>query len=208
MDLESLQARLKRTLFRLADAELAHICIHRLHGNNVTSQGIAPAERLKVAHDGRRDVHPHAASPDFSIGAAGANIAHPHQRLVRVDARGFHVLRDERATEILRHQGMPTFSSLGSGSGQFLRFETVGSPQRSTPGQPTGNGGSITSVPSTVKSRLLCVRIASKAARPVWARGAPAQSSHNTTPILSAEFTGRAMRLAIPGCDREAPPRG
>jgi hypothetical protein len=47
MDLESPQSRLKHALFFRTDAELAHLCIHRLHGDNVTSQGIALPERLK-----------------------------------------------------------------------------------------------------------------------------------------------------------------
>jgi hypothetical protein len=41
VDLESLQACLKRALFLWTDTELAHLCIHRLHGDNITPQGIA-----------------------------------------------------------------------------------------------------------------------------------------------------------------------
>jgi hypothetical protein len=53
MDLERLQALLKGTFFGLAHAEFAHVCIHRLHGNNLASQGIALTERRKGPFDMR-----------------------------------------------------------------------------------------------------------------------------------------------------------
>jgi hypothetical protein len=47
MDLEGPQARLKRTLFFLTNAELTHLSIHRSHGNNVTSQRLPLPKRLE-----------------------------------------------------------------------------------------------------------------------------------------------------------------
>jgi hypothetical protein len=47
MDLESLQAGLKRTLFFWTHTELTHVCIHRLHDNDGTSQGIPLPERRR-----------------------------------------------------------------------------------------------------------------------------------------------------------------
>jgi hypothetical protein len=47
VDLERLQSRLERSLLFQTDAELTHVCVHRLHSDNVTPQGIALAEGLK-----------------------------------------------------------------------------------------------------------------------------------------------------------------
>ena len=84
----------------VAGGEAAHLAAHLRHFS-----------RDLVAHDERDHSEPHLVGSNLHVRPTHPHVSHSHQRLVRRDGGGGHVLGGEGPAELFKHQRSHTVSS-------------------------------------------------------------------------------------------------